>query len=141
MAKDDYVKTALAIAIKAHEGQKDKAGVDYIEHPKTVASFVSSDEAKAVAYLHDVLEDTAITAGDLLKAGIPVAVVKAVEILTKRQHEDYAEYLSKVKNNPIARLVKLADLKHNSDLSRIKKPQPVDFERCEKYQKAIKYLE
>ncbi|MDR0922038.1 MAG: HD domain-containing protein [Lactobacillales bacterium] len=136
----DYVRTALDIATRSHEGQRDKAGVDYIEHPKTVAGFVSLETEKAAAYLHDVLEDTDITADDLINQGIPVEVVQAVQILTKQKNQNYEEYLKLVKKNPIARIVKMADLRHNSDLSRIKQPQEVDFERCEKYRKAIKYL-
>lgn len=63
----NIVDKALEIAIKAHKGQRDLAGVDYIEHPKAVANLVNSDEEKAVAYLHDVLEDTYITEKDLLQ--------------------------------------------------------------------------
>ncbi|GAB2022429.1 HD domain-containing protein [Pseudolactococcus yaeyamensis] len=136
----DYVRTALDIATRAHEGQRDKAGVDYIEHPKTVASFVDLETEKATAYLHDVLEDTDVTADDLINQGIPIEVVQAVQVLTKQKNQNYDRYLEIVNKNPIARVVKMADLRHNSDLSRIKQPQKVDFERCEKYQKAIQYL-
>ncbi|SJZ93618.1 HD domain-containing protein [Pilibacter termitis] len=131
---------ALQIATEAHQGQEDKAGVDYIEHPKTVASFVSTDEEKATAYLHDVLEDTAITAEELLNKGIPENVVKAVELLTKKKGQPYFEYLEDVKSNSISRIVKLADLRHNSDLSRLKKITETDYKRIEKYKKAIDFL-
>ncbi|MGG4264845.1 HD domain-containing protein [Peribacillus simplex] len=137
----DYVKIAHEIAKKAHAGQVDKAGVNYIKHPETVASFVDTPEQKAAAYLHDVLEDTEVTADDLRSAGIPERVIEAVQVLTKDRNTPYFDYLSKVKTNPIARVVKLADLKHNSDRSRLVKIAANDLKRLEKYKKAGKFLE
>lgn len=131
---------ALEIAKKAHKGQVDKAGIDYIQHPLFVASLVKTEEQKATALLHDVIEDSEITKEDLIHAGIPTNVVKAVDTLTKTRGETYVDYLAKVKSNDLARVVKLADLQHNSDLSRIKNPNKKDFERLEKYKKAIEYL-
>lgn len=131
---------ALSIAKKAHKGQYDKAGVDYIEHPLFVASLVDTQEEKAVALLHDVLEDSPYTAEELILAGLPETVVSAVQILTKKKGQDYQQYLEHVKSNPIARRVKLADLKHNSDLSRLATVTEKDLERLEKYKKAIDYL-
>lgn len=131
---------ALSIAKKAHKGQYDKAGVDYIEHPLFVASLVDTEEEKAVALLHDVLEDSPYTAEELILAGLPETVVSAVQILTKKKGQDYQQYLELVKSSPIARRVKLADLKHNSDLSRLATVTEKDLERLEKYKKAIDYL-
>lgn len=131
---------ALSIAKKAHKGQYDKAGVDYIEHPLFVASLVDTQEEKAVALLHDVLEDSPYTAEKLILAGLPETVVSAVQILTKKKGQDYQQYLELVKSSPIARRVKLADLKHNSDLSRLATVTEKDLERLEKYKKAIDYL-
>ena len=131
---------ALSIAKKAHKGQYDKAGVDYIEHPLFVASLVDTQEEKAVALLHDVLEDSPYTAEELILAGLPETVVTAVQVLTKKKGQDYQQYLELVKSNPIARCVKLADLKHNSDLSRLATITEKDMERFEKYKKAIDYL-
>ena len=131
---------ALSIAKKAHKGQYDKAGVDYIEHPLFVASLVDTQEEKAVALLHDVLEDSPYTAEKLILAGLPETVVSAVQILTKKKGQDYQQYLELVKSSPIARRVKLADLKHNSDLSRLAPVTEKDLERLEKYKKAIDYL-
>ena len=131
---------ALSIAKKAHKGQYDKAGVDYIEHPLFVASLVDTEEEKAVALLHDVLEDSPITAQELLSAGLPETVVSAVQVLTKKKGQDYQMYLELVKSNSIARRVKLADLKHNSDLFRLATVTEKDLERLEKYKKAIDYL-
>ena len=131
---------ALSITKKAHKGQYDKAGVDYIEHPLFVASLVDTQEEKAVALLHDVLEDSPYTAEELILAGLPETVVSAVQILTKKKGQDYQQYLELVKSSPIARRVKLADLKHNSDLSRLATITEKDLERLEKYKKAIDYL-
>ena len=131
---------ALSIAKKAHEEQYDKAGVAYIKHPLFVASLVDTKEEKAVALLHDVLEDSPYTAEELILAGLPETVVTAVQVLTKKKGQDYQQYLELVKSNPIARCVKLADLKHNSDLSRLATITEKDMERFEKYKKAIDYL-
>ena len=113
------LELALSIATEAHRGQFDKAGVDYVEHPIYVASQVDSEEEKAVALLHDVIEYSSVTAEELLNAGLPETVVTAVQILSKKKRQDYQTYLKTVKSNSLARAVKLADLKHNSDLSRL----------------------
>ena len=134
------IDIALAIARKAHAGQVDKAGVDYIQHPLYVASQVKTEQEKAIALLHDVLEDSDITVADLLAYGLSNKVVTAVQTLTKKKGQSYQEYLEKVKSNNLARVVKLADLKHNSDLSRLKSVSDTDRERVEKYKKAIYYL-
>ena len=134
------INIALSIAKKAHAGQVDKAGIDYIQHPLYVASQVTTEQEKAVALLHDVLEDSDITAADLLAYGLPNEVVTAVQTLTKKKGQSYQDYLEKVKSNNLARVVKLADLKHNSDLSRLKSVSDTDRERVKKYKNAIRYL-
>ena len=139
-AEQSMVDLASSIARKAHEGQLDKAGVDYIEHPIYVASQVDTEEEKAVALLHDVIEDSPVSAEGLLQAGLPETVVTAVQVLTKKKEQDYQTYLETVKKNPLARVVKLADLKHNSDLSRLSSITEKDRERLKKYKKAIDFL-
>lgn len=131
---------ALAIAKDAHKGQVDKAGVAYIQHPLFVASLVEGELAKTVALLHDVVEDSDWTLEDLRKEGLPEEVVQAVGILTKKRNENYEEYILRVKQNPLARQVKLADLHHNSDLSRLANVTDRDRKRVAKYQKAISFL-
>ena len=138
--EQSIVDLALSIARKAHEGQLDKAEVDYIEHPIYVASQVDTEEEKAVALLHDVIEDSPVSAEELLQAGLPETVVTAVQVLTKKKEQDYQTYLENVKKNPLARVVKLADLKHNSDLSRLSSITEKDRERLKKYKKAIDFL-
>ena len=139
-SKQPILELALSIATEAHKGQFDKAGVDYIEHPIYVASQVDTEEEKAVALLHDVIEDSPFTSEELLLAGLPEIVVAAVQILSKKKGQDCQIYLENVKSNPLARVVKLADLKHNSDLSRLSSVTDKDLERLEKYKKAIDYL-
>ena len=134
------IDIALAIAKKAHAGQVDKAGVDYIQHPLYVASQIKTEQEEAVALLHDVLEDSDITVADLLAYGLSNEVVTAVQTLTKKKGQSYQDYLGKVKSNNLARVVKLADLKHNSDLSRLKTVSNTDYERVKKYKNAIRYL-
>ena len=131
---------AHEVAKKAHFGQTDRAGIDYIKHPETVASFVTTDEEKAVAYLHDVIEDTTLTLLDLKKEGFSKNIIEAVDILTKKKGQDYQSYLNLVKTNELARVVKLADLRHNSDLTRLPLITEKDLERNKKYIQAIHYL-
>lgn len=135
------VKTAEEIARRAHAGQVDKAGVPYAHHPAWVAAHVEGDDAKAAAWLHDVLEDTDLTADDLRREGVPELVVRTVEVLTHAEGESYQEYLGRVARNPLAVRVKLADLAHNSDLSRIPQPTERDYARIEKYRRARIFLE
>ncbi len=140
---------ALKLALDAHEGQVDKAGIDYTEHIVMVGKFAKlvteKDGILAVAYLHDILEDTQVTEENL-KELFSDEIVEAVKALTKEKYEPYQFYLERVKANKWARIVKLADLKHNSDMDRIKKKlkKPLglrDFKRMKKYQDAIRYLE
>ena len=134
------IEIAYKIAKNAHKGQIDRAGVDYIKHPETVASFVTTDEEKIVAYLHDVIEDTNVTLKELKTYGFSEAILEAIDIITKKKGQTYQNYLELVKTNELARIVKLADLRHNSDLSRLKEIYPLDIKRREKYLSAIKFL-
>ena len=136
----DDVKLANEIAKRAHKGQVDKAGAPYILHPETVASFVTKDDEKIVAYLHDVIEDTPCQLRDLENAGFSSEIIKAVDLLTRKTGQSYKQYLKLVKTNELARVVKLADLKHNSDLSRLTHVTENDIKRLKKYQDAIVFL-
>ena len=134
-----YQELALQIAQKAHAGQVDKAGKDYILHPMTVASYMDTDIEKTIAYLHDVLEDTDVTV-DALRKIFPNEIVDTLIILTHRKDESYFEYIQRVSTSKLAKKVKVADLLHNLDITRIKEPTKQDYERLEKYKKAILYL-
>lgn len=133
---------AQAIATKAHRGQVDKAGVDYINHPATVAASVATDEEKAVAWLHDVVEDTSTTLDDLRSVGLSEEIVGAVDAMTHREDEEYlTEYIPRIKANALARSVKLADLAHNMDTSRLGTLTGKDKSRLAKYAEAKRILE
>ncbi len=132
----------LRFVERVFEGKRDKGGEPYIKHLLAVANGVESETEKIVALLHDSIEDIEEIDGDYLrKLGYSKEIVEAVEILTKKKGEDYTVYLERVKQNPIARKVKLADLKHNSDISRLKEVTEKDIKRLEKYKFAIKFLE
>ena len=132
---------ALKIATEAHKGQVDKAGVAYIEHPKFVANLVNTEEEKIVALLHDVIEDTTGTLQDLKKYGFSKEVIEAIILLTKNKTVKYSEYIRNIKLNKIARIVKIADLKHNSDISRLSSITQKDLDRLKKYKEALRILE
>lgn len=104
---------AIALAATAHGGQTDRAGEPYILHPIRVMLACSTLETRIAAVLHDVVEDTALTFSDLWRAGIPTNVVEAVEALSRREGEDYFAFVERARANPIARFVKMADLRDN----------------------------
>lgn len=131
---------ARSIATRAHAGQVDKAGAPYIGHPERVASQVEGDAAKATAWLHDVVEDTPLTLADLKAEGVSGEVIEAVRLLTHDSGVPYLEYVRRIKRNPIARAVKLADLRHNSDLSRLPAVTDADLRRKRRYEQAIEIL-
>lgn len=135
------LENAIALAAKAHEGQVDKAGAPYILHPLRMMLRVSSPEERMAAVLHDVVEDCGVSLADLRAAGFSEAVVGAVDALTRREEESYEEFVARAARDPVGRRVKLADLEDNSDLSRIAEPTARDFERLEKYRRAIAFLE
>ncbi|WP_295756311.1 HD domain-containing protein [uncultured Holdemanella sp.] len=134
-----FQELALQIAKEAHAGQVDKAGKDYILHPITVASYMDTDVEKTIAYLHDVLEDTGVTV-DELRNHFSNEIVDTVITLTHRKDESYFEYIQRISKSKLAKKVKVADLLHNLDITRIKEPTKQDYERLEKYKKAILYL-
>lgn len=117
------VQQARVIAAQAHAGQVDKAGKPYLTHPARVAYAVRAAgggaEAEAAAWLHDVLEDTTVTAEHLLAVDIPPAVVEAVIALTGRRGEPYEDKVLRAKANPISRIVKRADISDNADPERL----------------------
>lgn len=139
----DHIQSELAqsIAAAAHKGQVDKAGKPYIMHPAHVAASVQGDAAKAVAWLHDVVEDTPLTFAELQERGVAPEVIEALRLLTHDESVPYLEYVRSLKSNALARAVKLADLRHNSDLSRLPRITEKDQRRAEKYAKAIAVLE
>ena len=135
-----YLDRAIELAKQHHEGQTDKAGKPYIEHPLRVMNQVESEEEKIVAVLHDIVEDTNISLNDLRNEGFSEEVVSAVECLTKQDGENYDSYIERISFNPLAVKIKLADLEDNRDLTRLPEVTDKDLKRIEKYDKALKKL-
>jgi hypothetical protein len=133
---------AIEIATRAHYKQVDKAGVEYIQHPLRVMEAMGDDVlAKICAVLHDTVEDTLITLDDLRVEGFSEEIIAALDCLTKREGETYETFIDRIKLNPLARKVKLADLEDNMDLSRLNNPTAEDYKNYEKYNKAKKRIE
>lgn len=130
---------AMKIAYSAHNGQFDKSGVPYIYHPIHVAEQMTSEDEVIVALLHDTIEDTDVTA-DYLRQFFDEHIIEAVELLTRDKNTDYFEYIRHLKSNHLARSVKLADLFHNSDETRLLGITDKDKARLEKYKTAIYLL-
>lgn len=130
------LERAIEIAIAAHRGQRDKAGRPYILHPLWVMHQFEDPDTMIVAVLHDVVEDSAYTLQALSEEGFSPGIVEAVEAMTHREGESYDAYIQRVQAHPVARNVKLADLKHNMNLVRMAQLQPPDMERLQKYHRA-----
>ncbi len=139
--EQELLQLAKEVATKAHEGQKDKGGQPYILHPTTVASFLEKPEHKMIAYLHDVCEDTPTTIEEIKELGFSKKVIDALLLLTREEGLPYEAYIRRICQNPDAREVKMADLRHNMDLSRIPHPTERDYRRLEKYKKAYQFLQ
>jgi (p)ppGpp synthase/HD superfamily hydrolase len=135
------VDDAVALATRAHAGQLDKSGRPYIGHPLRVMAAVTGDHERMAAVLHDVVEDTAVTPGDLRLAGVPQVVVDAVVALSKRPGEAQADYLARVAADPIALVVKHADIADNTSPHRLARLDPATQARLTaKYAEALRLL-
>ncbi len=134
------IDDAIALATEAHRGQKDKAGKPYILHPLRLMLAMASEHERMAAVLHDVVEDSGVALEDLARRGYPREVVAAVDCLTRRKGEGYEAFIQRLKPNPLARKVKLADLADNMDLSRLPDPKPRDHQRLARYRAAWKKL-
>lgn len=131
---------AETLARTRHAGQTDRAGKLYIHHLETVAASLPNEELQTIAWLHDILEDTDMSADELRSSGFAEPIVRAVEDLTREDEEDYMAYIERLSGNPLAVQVKLADLRHNMDLSRLPEVTEKDLERLEKYRQAEAFL-
>ena len=137
MIYTEMTNKAMKLTYEAHQGQYDKSGLPYVFHPFHLAEQMDTEETVTVALLHDVAEDTDYTLEDLREMGFPDAVMDALALLTHDPSVPYMEYVERLKSNPIARSVKLADLTHNSDLSRLPVVTEKDLERVEQYRNAM----
>jgi len=131
---------AMKLAYKAHHGQVDKGGIPYIFHPYHLAEQMDDEYSTCAALLHDVMEDTDITL-EQLRQIFPEPVIEAVATLTHSKEEPYPDYVRRVCQNPIAKKVKLADLRHNSDESRLENADEAVLAYFrEKYRKAFEII-
>jgi (p)ppGpp synthase/HD superfamily hydrolase len=136
------LKFALQIAKDAHSGQLDRAGNPYILHPMhLMAQFSHDEELAIIAVLHDVVEDTNVSLDALHRAGFSQRVLQAIWLLTHDKRDTYDAYIEKIATNVDAICVKLEDLAHNMDLTRLARVTEKDLKRVEKYKKAYAYLQ
>lgn len=129
-------KQALLLCFAAHKSQTDKSGLPYVFHPFHLAEQMTDEYTTVAALLHDVVEDTEYTLADLQAMGYPAPVLEALALLTHTDDTPYMDYVARIKQNPIARAVKLADLAHNSDVTRLDAVTEADRRRIEKYKQA-----
>ena len=140
MIYTDRTKRAIRLMFEAHRDQTDKGGLPYVFHPFHLAEQMTDEATTVAELLHDVAEDTDWTLEDLRRMGFGDDVCDALALLTHDPAVPYMDYVAAIRANPIARAVKLADLRHNSDLSRLDAPDEKALARVEKYKKAIALL-
>jgi (p)ppGpp synthase/HD superfamily hydrolase len=135
------LEACIGVAVEAHAGQLGRDDRPYILHPLQVMLQMDTEDEMMVAVLHDALEDSGLTGQDLASLGLPEAVLEAVALLTHDREElDYESYVRRLRSNPLARKVKLADLAHNMDLRRLPDPGPADLRRLQRYRRAVEIL-
>lgn len=133
---EDYnlMDNALLLALLAHGGARDRGRASFILHPLRIMARMDTEDLKAVALLHDVIEDSSLTAEDLLDHGIPKHIVDAVVCLTRVEGENYDDYIDmKVMSNQLSIIVKMADIEDNINILRLETITKADYERVTKY--------
>ena len=141
MIYTELSKKAMLIAYHAHRDHVDKGGMPYIFHPLHLAEQMDTEYSVITALIHDVIEDSDISLEDLKAEGFPEPILEALSLLTHEKQVPYLEYVQRLKGNELARKIKLADLTHNSDVSRLSVQDDSSRQRFEKYQRAIALLE
>lgn len=140
MIYTDMTKKAMKLCFDAHKEQVDKSGLPYVFHPVHLAEQMEDEDSTVVALLHDVVEDSDYTLQDIRAMGFAENILEAIALMTHEPGVDYFDYVRRIRNHSIARKVKLADLRHNSDLSRLDVVDQKALERVEKYRVAMKIL-
>ena len=140
MIYTDLTKKALKLCFDAHKNQVDKTGLPYVFHPFHLAEQMDDEISTVCALLHDVIEDTPYTLLDLKNMGFNDTVIEVLTLLTHNESVPYFDYVNKIKNNEIAKKVKIADLKHNSDVSRLNEVDEWTIKRNQKYAEALRIL-
>jgi (p)ppGpp synthase/HD superfamily hydrolase len=130
------LEDAIALAVEAHRGQKEKAGQPYILHVLRVMFRLDTEQEQMAGVLHDLVEDTSYTLDDLRRLGYPESVVVAIDCLTRREDESYEEFVERAGAHPIAQRVKLSDLEDNMDIRRLPAVTERDRERLNRYIRA-----
>lgn len=139
MINTPCTRKAMRVAYQAHKNQFDKAQIPYIYHPIHLAEQMNTELECIVALLHDVVEDTDMTFLDLEKF-FSSEVIEILKLLTRDKRTDYMEYIKKIKPNKVAKKIKIADIIHNSDETRLDVIDEETIKRRKRYQKALKYL-
>lgn len=134
------LERALVIAVNAHQGQIDKAGQPYALHPLRMMLRLDDEAARITALLHDLIEDTDWTLEQLRAEGFAEPILAAVDRLTRRADESYEQFIERLRPDPLARRVKLADLEDNMDLRRITRLDEQSLARIERYHRAWRML-
>lgn len=134
------IVNALELALEIHRDQLDRYGRPYILHPIRVMMRLESEADKTAAILHDVIEDSNLTLEGLKSRGCPPEIVKTVDLLSRREEEDYFDYIDRAKQSDSAVRIKIADLEDNMDILRIPEVKPDDLERLDKYRRAWEIL-
>lgn len=139
MINTKLTRKAMVIAYNAHINQIDKAGVPYIFHPIHLAEQMETEKECIIALLHDVVEDTDVTF-DQLEKEFSNDIIEILKLLTHDKNIDYMEYIKAIKKNPIAKKIKIVDIIHNADETRLDKITERDILRRDKYKEALKIL-
>lgn len=140
MIYTNLTKLAMQISFDAHKEQKDKSGLPYVFHPFHLAEQMTDEITTCVALLHDVVEDTDMTFEKLSELGFSTEIIYALKLLTHDDSVPYMDYVKEIAKNPVAKAVKLADLAHNSDLTRLDIVDEKALKRAEKYKQAMELL-
>ena len=133
-------KMAMKLCFAAHKDQTDKSGIPYVFHPIHLAEQMKDEDTTVVALLHDVVEDTDYTLEDLAAMGFNDRVIAAIKVMTHDKRVPYMDYIAEIKKDPIARVVKMADLRHNGDITRMDHVDEKALDRVEKYRQAFLLL-
>ena len=140
MIYTNLTKKALSVCFNAHKDQVDKTGLPYVFHPFHLAEQMDDELSTVCALLHDVVEDTSLTFDDLLNMGFSNSVIQVLKLLTHDDGVPYMDYVKNLATNPTAKKVKIADLNHNLDQTRLDEIDECAISRVEKYKLALKYL-
>lgn len=133
-------KMAMKLCFETHKDQVDKTGLPYVFHPFHLAEQMDDEISTVCALLHDVVEDSHTTFEDLAKMGFSGEIIEVLKLLTHAEEVPYMDYVREIKKNPTATKVKIADLKHNSDTTRLDVVDECAIKRNEKYTEALRIL-